>query len=181
MSGTLLPCGFTLVDLTAALSTYWCTASRVRTGAASRVHIGAAPRGSPAPLQVQDIRKQRQNTRDNTRLTNSWDARSNQLLVMPTEQLTNWEWLPGDLLNGSECLKAWLVDTRWLVPMDILSKKPIVTRWMHDIVGRAWASVWMNEWILFLCLVTMTAGQFWPMRQHTETKHKKGWLHFQWN
>ena len=20
----------------------------------------------------------------------------------------------------------------------------------------------------------MTAGQFWPMRQHTETKHKKG-------
>jgi len=28
---------------------------------------------------------------------------------MPTELLTDREWLPGELLSGSECLKAWLV------------------------------------------------------------------------
>jgi len=31
------------------------------------------------------------------------NARSEQLLVVPTELLTNREWLPGELLSGSEC------------------------------------------------------------------------------
>ena len=51
-----------------------------------------------------DTEKQRQCTRDDTRLTKSGDARSEQqLLVMPTESLvTNGEWLPGELLSGSK-------------------------------------------------------------------------------
>ena len=35
------------------------------------------------------------------RLTESENARSEQLLVMPTQLLTNREWLPGELLSGS--------------------------------------------------------------------------------
>jgi len=54
-----------------------------------------------------DIEKQRQRRHDNVRLTES--ARSEQLLVMPTESLTNREWLPGELLSGSECRRlGWI-------------------------------------------------------------------------
>jgi len=49
-----------------------------------------------------DTEKQRQRRRDNVRLTESENARSEQLLMMPTELLTNREWLPGELLGGSE-------------------------------------------------------------------------------
>jgi len=46
-----------------------------------------------------DTEEQRQRRRDDLRLTESGDARSEQLLVMPTELLlTNGEWLPGELL-----------------------------------------------------------------------------------
>jgi len=41
------------------------------------------------------------------RLIESGSASSKQLLVMPKEQLTNWEWLPGEHLNGLKCSKAW--------------------------------------------------------------------------
>lgn len=30
-----------------------------------------------------------------------------QLLVIPSEPLGNWEWLPGECLSGSEYSKAW--------------------------------------------------------------------------
>ena len=40
-----------------------------------------------------DTEKQRQHRRDNARLTNSRNARSEQLLVVPTESLTNRVWL----------------------------------------------------------------------------------------
>jgi len=49
-----------------------------------------------------DTEKQRQHRCDNVRLTECRNARSEQLLVMPTELLTNREWLPGELLSGSE-------------------------------------------------------------------------------
>jgi len=51
-----------------------------------------------------DTEKQRQRRRDDVRLTESGNARSEQLLVVPTESLTNRarEWLPGELLNGLE-------------------------------------------------------------------------------
>ena len=52
-----------------------------------------------------DLEKQRQCRRDDSRLTESRDTRSEQLhvLMMPTESLlTNGEWLPGELLSGSE-------------------------------------------------------------------------------
>ena len=38
---------------------------------------------------------------EDARLTKSGNARSEQLLVMPTEQLTDREWLPGEHLNLS--------------------------------------------------------------------------------
>ena len=40
-----------------------------------------------------DTEKQRQRIRDDTRLTESGDTRSGQLLVVPTESLTNRVWL----------------------------------------------------------------------------------------
>ena len=49
-----------------------------------------------------DTEKQRQCRCNNARLTESGNARSEQLLVAPTESLTNREWLPGELLSGSE-------------------------------------------------------------------------------
>jgi len=70
--------------------------------------------------------KQRQHRRDNVRLDRErkrqkhwWYipaepqvytiyARSKQLLVMSTESLADQEWLPGELLSGSECSKVQL-------------------------------------------------------------------------
>ena len=49
-----------------------------------------------------DTKKQRQSRRDDVRLTKSGNARSEQLLVMTTELLSNREWLPGELLSGLE-------------------------------------------------------------------------------
>ena len=66
--------------------------------------------------------KQRQRTRDDTRLTESRDTRSEQqLLVMPTELLvTNGEWLPGELLSGSKHrTPGWILDMNLgLVPRE---------------------------------------------------------------
>ena len=45
-----------------------------------------------------DTKKQRQHRRDNARLTDSRNTRSEQLLVIPTESLTNRKWLPRELL-----------------------------------------------------------------------------------
>jgi len=53
-----------------------------------------------------DTEKQRQRRRDDARLTESGNVRSEQLLEMSTKLLTNWEWLPGELLSGSECRRA---------------------------------------------------------------------------
>ena len=49
-----------------------------------------------------DTEKQRQRRHDEVRLTESRNAKSEQLLVVPTESLTNREWLPGELLSESE-------------------------------------------------------------------------------
>ena len=49
-----------------------------------------------------DTEKQRQRRRDGARLTENGNARSEQLLVVPKESLTNRQRLLGDLLSGSE-------------------------------------------------------------------------------
>jgi len=41
-----------------------------------------------------DTEKQRQHRHNDARLTENRNTRSEQLLVMPTESLTNREWLP---------------------------------------------------------------------------------------
>ena len=51
---------------------------------------------------MMDTEKQRQCRCDDTRLTKSRNARSEQLLVELTESLTNWEWLPGELDQNME-------------------------------------------------------------------------------
>jgi len=48
-----------------------------------------------------DTEKRGQRIHNDARLTESGNARSEQLLVMPTQLLTNREWLPGELLSGS--------------------------------------------------------------------------------
>ena len=50
-----------------------------------------------------DAEKQRQRRHDDVRLTKSGNDRSKRLLMMPTGSLTKREWLPGELLSGSEC------------------------------------------------------------------------------
>jgi len=56
-----------------------------------------------------DTEKQRQHRRNNARPTESGNARSEQLLMVPLQSLTDRQWLPGELLSGSEHSKAWLV------------------------------------------------------------------------
>jgi len=61
-----------------------------------------------------DTEKQRQCRRDDSRLTKSGNARSEQLLVVPTESLTHREWLPGELLSGSEHRRPdWYLDMKY--------------------------------------------------------------------
>ena len=61
-----------------------------------------------------DTEKQRQRRRDDARLTESGNARSEQLLVVPTESLTNREWLPRELLSGSERRSpGWFLDMKY--------------------------------------------------------------------
>ena len=59
-----------------------------------------------------DAEKQRQRRHDDSRLTKSGDARSEQLLVMLIESLlTNGERLPGELLSGSvRRTPGWFLD-----------------------------------------------------------------------
>jgi len=60
-----------------------------------------------------DTEKQRQRRRNKPRLTESGNTRSKQLLVVPTESLANREWLPGELLSGSErSSPGWLLDMK---------------------------------------------------------------------
>jgi len=61
-----------------------------------------------------DTEKQRQRRRDDVRLTKSGNARSEQLLVVPTESLTNREWLLGELLSGSERRRpSWFLEIKY--------------------------------------------------------------------
>jgi len=50
-----------------------------------------------------DTEKQRQRRRDGARLTENGNTRSEQLLMVHTELLTNRKQLLGELLSGSEC------------------------------------------------------------------------------
>ena len=61
-----------------------------------------------------DTEKQRQRRRDDARLTESGNARSEQLLVVPTESLTNRQRLLGELLSGSERRRpGWFLDMKY--------------------------------------------------------------------
>jgi len=53
---------------------------------------------------------------DDSRLTESGNTKSEQLLVVHTGSLTNREWLPGELLSGSECRRPGWLNIR-LVPL----------------------------------------------------------------
>ena len=61
-----------------------------------------------------DTEKQRQCRRDGARLTESGNARSEQLLVVPTESPTNRQRLLGELLSGSEHRRpGWFLDMKY--------------------------------------------------------------------
>ena len=61
-----------------------------------------------------DTEKQGQYRCDNVRLTDSGNARREQLLMMPTELLINREWLSGELLSGSECRRpGWFLEMNY--------------------------------------------------------------------
>ena len=58
-----------------------------------------------------ETEKQRQHRRDDMRLTESGDARSEQLLVIPTESLSNREWLPGEPSKHQR--PGWFLDMKY--------------------------------------------------------------------
>jgi len=55
-----------------------------------------------------ETEKQRQRRCDDTRLTESRDARSEQLLMMPIESLSSREWLPGEHRRP-----GWFLDMKY--------------------------------------------------------------------
>jgi len=71
-----------------------------------------------------ETEKQRQCRHDDARLIESRDARSEQLLVIPTESLSNREWLPGELLSGLECQRpSWF--RYWNIKLFFTAKTPV--------------------------------------------------------
>jgi len=62
-----------------------------------------------------DTEKQRQRRHNDARLTESGNARSEQLLVMPTESLTNGELMAARrALDGSEHQRSgWILDMKY--------------------------------------------------------------------
>jgi len=61
-----------------------------------------------------DTKKQRQCRCDGVRLTKSGNVISEQLLVVPTESLTNRQRLLGELLSGSERRRpGWFIDMKY--------------------------------------------------------------------
>jgi len=70
--------------------------------------------------------KQRQRRHDDVRLTKSGDARSEQLLVMPTVLLTNREWLPGQLFSGSNIEGPAISDLLTCIYAILLKSKALV-------------------------------------------------------
>ena len=61
-----------------------------------------------------DTEKQRQRRRDGARLTKSGNDRSEQLLVVRTESLTDRERQLGELLSGSERRRpGWFLDMKY--------------------------------------------------------------------
>ena len=83
-----------------------------------------------------DIEKQRQHRCDDARLTKSGNARSEQLLVVPTESLTNREWLLGELLSGSERRRpSWLLDMNIRLVKDCL----VITSQPHAFCVAGWS------------------------------------------
>jgi len=95
-----------------------------------------ATMSSLAQLQVQDTKKQRQCRCESTRMTESKNGKGKQLLMMSTESLTDWEWLPGELFSGLECTKAQLGvkyqtcfknamgNTYWCTPTSMYKPRP---------------------------------------------------------
>ena len=56
------------------------------------------------------------------RLTESRTTRNEQLLMMPTELLTNREWLHGELLSRSECRRPrWCLDMNCQACLTVIS------------------------------------------------------------
>ena len=64
-----------------------------------------ATMSSLAHLRVWVTEKQRQRRCNNAKLTETRNARCKWLLVMPTQQQTDWEWLPGE---SPGMFKGWL-------------------------------------------------------------------------
>jgi len=87
-----------------------------------------------------DTEKQRQLRRDDARLIESRNARSEQLLVVPTESLTNREWLPKELLSGSERRRpGWFLDMKYQTCF-VLSLRQIMTNIAHKLTK---AGLWL--------------------------------------
>ena len=72
-----------------------------------------ATTGSLAQLRVQDTEEQGQNWQ-----IENGEAKRKQLLVKPTEELTESEWLPGEHLNGSECFFFFTHEISYLFSLD---------------------------------------------------------------
>jgi len=66
-------------------------------------------------MNLIDNKRQSQRRRNNARLTESGNARSEQLLVMPTESLNDREWVPVELLSELKHLGLAGLDMKYQI------------------------------------------------------------------
>jgi len=68
---------------------------------------GAATVSSLAQLLAWETEKQRQCRHDDVRQRKCQKRAAICDAYVDTESLTDWEWLPGELLSGLKCSKSW--------------------------------------------------------------------------
>ena len=103
------------------------------------------------------------------RLTESRNIRSEQLLVVLTESLTNREWLPGELLSGSECrMPDWF--------LDISVESPAYGKYIRvhiELFATRLRNAWLNLTFDLSCLSSKTSPRF-----PTECTRAQAQLHY---
>jgi len=92
-------------------------------------------------------------------LTKSGNARSEQLLVMPTELLTNREWLPGELLVRLERWKpGWFLDMKYQTCLSTihpgLTTASTLFVYLYKVILDESVELWSNNCSALHCIFT---------------------------
>jgi len=121
-----------------------------------------------------DTEKQRQCRRNGMRLTESRNARSEHLLVVPTESLTNREWLLGELYSGSERRRPGL-----LLDMEYLTSslhRNITCRELYTYLFYFIPTLYHTFWCFAILTASLHYNNMWAngfFRRTTRTAYSK--------